>query len=386
MAEPTPASEAPSAPIDINTIPYDAPLSFPEPPSSWTSAQNRKGSKGTRVKTPENIDLRGKWVVISGSNNGIGREAAIQMASWGANLILACRDPPPKETHPTVVVEECKNAAKEAGHEETEVEWWEMDCAKLESVEAFAKRWLETGKALDLLCNNAGIGSSPGGAEVFRTADGFEIVHQVNLLSHVLLTLRLLPSIARAPAPRIICTTSCFHYLGKYDLSNFNGELGLAGTEGVHYYMNNKLWFQIWISELQARLLARPAYTHITVQGVHPGYVNSGVWNLNNKNAWWKVFFLKCAAWVLGITPQQGSLAITVAATSVDAGADPDIQGVGEKGGRGGGRYFNRVWEEEPMPHTKDSDARLRVWRKVNDELKLQEKGLLDVLGLEALE
>ena len=34
------------------------------------------------------------------------------------------------------------------------------------------------------------------------------------------------------------------------------------------------------------------------------------------------------------------------------------------------------------MPHTKDPDCRQRVWRKGNEELKLEEKGLLNVLGL----
>jgi hypothetical protein len=38
------------------------------------------------------------------------------------------------------------------------------------------------------------------------------------------------------------------------------------------------------------------------------------------------------------------------------------------------------------MPHTKDSDYRMRVWRKVNDELKLQEKGLLVIVGLQYVE
>lgn len=71
-------------------------------------------------------------------------------------------------------------------------------------------------------------------------------------------------------------------------------------------------------------------------------------------------------------------------ATAPECGPDPAVQGVGEVGGKGGGRYYNRIWEDEPMPHTKDRDCRLRVWRKVNDELKLQEKGLLDVLGLYA--
>jgi len=55
----------------------------------------------------------------------------------------------------------------------------------------------------------------------------------VNFLSHVLLTLRLLPSLAKAEAPRIVCTTSCFHYLGIFDLTNFNGEKGGGRVAGV---------------------------------------------------------------------------------------------------------------------------------------------------------
>jgi NAD(P)-dependent dehydrogenase (short-subunit alcohol dehydrogenase family) len=374
--------------VDINDIPYDAPLSIAEPASSWITSQNNKGANRTLATLP-NVNLSGKWIVISGSNNGIGREAAIQFAKWGASIILACRDPPSTELHPAKVVEECNEAAKKAGHKDAVIEWWELDCSKLASVEAFTKRWLDTDRPLDILCNNAGIGSSPGGSTVFKTVDSFEIIHQVNFLSHVLITLRLLPSLARAPAPRVVCTTSCFHFLGTYDLRNFNGELGLTGTEGVSFYQNNKLWFQIWLTELQRRLLLHREYKHITINGVHPGYVNSGIWNLNNKAGWLtplKTTVVKIAAYFLGIDSQQGSLSILNAATSPEAGPDPDVQGVGEKGGKGGGRYFNRIWEDEAMPHTRDPDCRHRVWRKVNDELKLSDKGLLDVLGVKYIE
>jgi len=203
----------------------------------------------------------------------------------------------------------------------------------------------------------------------------------VNFLSHVLLTLMLLPSIAQAREPRIVCTTSCFHFLGKYDISNFNGGEGLAGVEGVQYYQNNKLYYQVWLTELQHRLLRHEHLKHITVNGFHPGFVNSGIWNLNRKRV-----LLQMLAWTLpyflAITPQQGSLAMTYIATSPECGPDPKVQGVGRAEGRGGGRYFNRIWEEEPMPHCKDRDARLRVWRKVDEELHLREKGLLDVLGV----
>lgn len=206
-------------------------------------------------------------------------------------------------------------------------------------------------------------------------------VPKVNLLSHVLLTLNLLPALALAPAPRVVCTTSCFHYPGKFDLSNFNGEKGeISRTE---FYKNNKLWFQIWLTELQHRLLRHDEYKHITVNGLHPGYVNSGVWNLNAvADQGLKEKFVKLMAWIFGITPDQGGLAITYVVTAEECGPNPKIQGVGVEGGKGGGRYFNRIWEEEAHPLTKDEDARLRVWRKIDEELGLKKKGLLEVLGL----
>lgn len=125
------------------------------------------------------------------------------------------------------------------------------------------------------------------------------------------------------------------------------------------------------------------------MNGVHPGYVNTGVWNLNRRESLvvkFKTLVVKTAAYFRAITPQQGSLAILWAATAVECGANPTIQGVGNPDGKGGGRYFNRIFEQDPMPHCKDKDARLRVWRKVNEELKLQDKGLLAVLGLYGIE
>ncbi|KAK2861372.1 hypothetical protein FQN49_004273 [Arthroderma sp. PD_2] len=160
-----------------------------QPSIVWSVWKTFKGIYSATVAVPE-IDLRDKWVMISGSNNGIGREAAIQFAKWGANLILACRQPPSHETHPEQVVEECKAAG--VLRESQVVEWWECDMADLSSVEALAKRWNDSGKPLDILANNAGIPQGTG--KVILTIDGFELLHQVNLLSHTLLTLCLLQS------------------------------------------------------------------------------------------------------------------------------------------------------------------------------------------------
>ena len=185
-----------SVPTALDNIAYDAPLSLPPPPKTWTDAMggraNNRTDKLIYGRDVPIVDLTGKWIIISGANNGIGREAALTFASWGANLVLACRDPTATkshEGHPAEVVEECRALAREKAssdgrEKESVIEWWQIDMVDLGSVEAFGRRWLETGSTLDVLCNNAGVGSSPGGEEkVYLTKDGFEFVHQVSMMS-----------------------------------------------------------------------------------------------------------------------------------------------------------------------------------------------------------
>jgi hypothetical protein len=139
--------------VDINSIAYDAPLAFKLPLGSWVQKKSLAGTNWTTFSADQvpGKDLTGKWIIISGGNNGIGREAALRFADWGANLILACREPPPHESHPNAVVAECRQRANAAGHEKSQIEWWEVNYADLASVKAFAMRWLETGRPLDIL-------------------------------------------------------------------------------------------------------------------------------------------------------------------------------------------------------------------------------------------
>ena len=324
--------------------------------------QALRGVNGTVLNDQhvQSTDLRGKWVVVSGSNNGVGFEAAKSFAQWGANLVLACRNPPKNELHPTVAVEECKRLAEEHGHVST-IEWWELDMADFKSVEAFCERWLKSEKALDILCNNAGL---PSNDKTRMTNDGFELIHQVNFLSHVLITLRLLPSLARSPDPRIVCTTSCMHHLGIFDLEHWNGEPERRGDD----YHNNKLYFQMWLTELQYRCLKHPEYRHIRINGVHPGFVHSGIWHEAKSDN----FAGRVLASILrnfAIDSQQGSFAITYAATSPECG-------------RNGGKYLNRIWEAPSHPHCQDPDLRSALWIKLDEDLHLREKGLLEILAL----
>eukprot|EP00887_Chlorella_sp_A99_P006924 scaffold2.g6924.t1 len=80
----------------------------------------------------------GKTVVVTGATNGIGKEAARQLAAQGAIVVLACRNVPAAEA----VAEEIR-----AQHPGAQVE---------DSVRQFADAYRAQGRPLHVLINNAG--------------------------------------------------------------------------------------------------------------------------------------------------------------------------------------------------------------------------------------
>lgn len=123
----------------------------------------------------------------------------------------------------------------------------------------------------------------------------------------------LLPSIRDGLNPRIVCTTSCMHYIGKFDLEN-------ANKGGEKAYANNKLYFQTWLTELQYRLSRSANSRPISVIGVHPGYVQTNIWHSATSSLREKILIVLVK--YFAIDAQQGSLAITNAATAEDCGLE----------------------------------------------------------------
>lgn len=210
---------------------------------------------------------------------------------------------------------------------------------------------------------------------------------QVNFLSHVLLTMYLLPSLAKAPEPRMVFTTSCMQYFGTFNLDEPN--------KGDNGYSEAKIFLQTFLTELQSRMLDHEEYRHITAQGIHPGYVQTGIWKgakadgvgtiqvqktKTEAQLGWISWILAIVTKNFGIDAQQGSLAIFNAATQPECGPDPSRQGVGAANGKGGGRYFNRIWEAEPMPQTKAKVTRDLLWKYLVTKLELRQRGLLAVV------
>ncbi|RUP48542.1 hypothetical protein BC936DRAFT_144428 [Jimgerdemannia flammicorona] len=186
-------------------------------------------------------DLTGKVVIVTGGTGGIGKAAAYQLSEWNAaRVIIGCRN----EQKGNAVVAEIKNGTGRGN-----IEAWPLELADLESVRAFAKRFKECGAGrLDLLLNNAGLVKNT----FKKTKDGFEIMFQVNFLSHFLLTNLLLDELKATPGARVVHTSSGMaNSAGKIDLGNLNGEKGFSTAR---FYGNSKLLQIIYSNELNRRL------------------------------------------------------------------------------------------------------------------------------------
>src|SRR3954469_15947904 len=124
---------------------------------------------------------QGKTVVVTGSNVGLGKEAARHYARLGAsNIILAVRDL------------KKGNAAKEDIESTTKIaknviQVWHLDMALYSSVQDFAKR-IQGLERVDIFIANAGIAGF-----TWRTAEDNEAMITVNVVSTFLLAFLVIP-------------------------------------------------------------------------------------------------------------------------------------------------------------------------------------------------
>ena len=114
------------------------------------------------------FDVSGRRILITGASSGIGRHAALMLASRGAHVVLAARRRPALET--------VAAAAREAGAGGADVV--PMDVTDAASVEA-AIAAATADAPLDALLNNAGIAAT--GSALEQTIEGFDGILAVDL-------------------------------------------------------------------------------------------------------------------------------------------------------------------------------------------------------------
>ncbi|MEM6929575.1 MAG: oxidoreductase, partial [Myxococcota bacterium] len=183
-------------------------------------------------------DQRGRVVVVTGANSGIGLEAARMLAKAGAHVVLACRNPAKAQAARDAIAAEIHGASLAVRP---------LDLADLASVRTFAEAFRDEHDGLDVLVNNAGIMAIPRR----ETADGFEMQLGTNHLGHFALTGQLLPELLARPGSRIVNVASEAHRIGRMDFSDLQGQESYAAWPA---YGQSKLANLLFTAELDRRL------------------------------------------------------------------------------------------------------------------------------------
>jgi retinol dehydrogenase-12 len=145
--------------------------------------------------------VRRKTIIVTGASGGLGLEAARIYASLGAaRLILAVRTQSKGEAAKASILSslsQSESAASEFPHNNApQIDVWLLDLASFASVQQFADKACNGPEYIDIALLNAAVSKSGFNG----TQDGSDETLQTNLLSTVLLALRLLPKLRESSA------------------------------------------------------------------------------------------------------------------------------------------------------------------------------------------
>lgn len=219
-------------------------------------------------------DFSGQTIIITGSNTGLGLEAARHIVRLGASkVILAVRTVAKGEAAAEQIITST-NAKKNV------IEVWQLDLSDYESVKAFGAR-VQTLKRVDALIQNAGILTRR-----YELVQDNESHITVNVISATLLCLLVLPKLQETSRnfgirTRLAFVGSDLQYIAKYKESEASGSVldALAKKEGVDMgdrYSVSKLLLLYTVRELAARSpLSKKS--NVVITKVTPGACQSDI-------------------------------------------------------------------------------------------------------------
>jgi NAD(P)-dependent dehydrogenase (short-subunit alcohol dehydrogenase family) len=156
------------------------------------------GATTTAAEIVQDVDLHGRRAIVTGASSGIGIETARALASTGADVTLAVRNPEAGAKVADAIAEKLPPGAGA-------LQVAPLDLADLASVASFARAWAEP---LHILVNNAGVMALP---QLTRTSAGYEMQFGTNHLGHFSLATGLHEWLAAADGARVVCVASIGH-------------------------------------------------------------------------------------------------------------------------------------------------------------------------------
>ncbi|HEY0614098.1 MAG TPA: SDR family NAD(P)-dependent oxidoreductase [Candidatus Elarobacter sp.] len=136
----------------------------------------------------------GSYAVVTGASSGIGLELAKQFAEHGFDVLLAAED---------AGLEQAATEVRALGHS---VQTCRVDLSKPDGVEELAGRIAASGRPIDAIAINAGVGV--GGRFLETPLEDELRLIDLNVRSTVHLTKRILPAMVQRGAGRILITAS----------------------------------------------------------------------------------------------------------------------------------------------------------------------------------
>lgn len=282
------------------------------------------------------INMQGRTCLITGATNGIGQEAAVELAKMGATVVITARDERKGRATQAEIKERSGNSA----------ELLMADLSSLADVRHLAAEFLSKHDSLHVLLNNAGAVYS----QRLVSQDGYEMTIAVNHLAHFLLTDLLLDVIKASAPARIVNVSSGAHSGAKIDFDDLQAENGYA-LAGMRAYGQSKLANVLFTNELARRLEG----SGVTANSLHPGVVNTG-FGRNNSGVVGAIFgVFQTVAKPFLLSPARG------AETSIYLASSPDVETVS-------GEYFAKSKSVPSNDISNDPEVAKRLW-DVSEEL-----------------
>ncbi len=271
--------------------------------------------------------MKEKNILITGGNAGIGLATAIALAQKGATIYIVSRSKEKAEAAITKIKTESKN---------NDIHYFIADLSSQKSIRNLVQEINKKLTKLDVLINNAG-----GVFSDFQLSeDGIEMTLATNHFSFFLLTHLLLDLLKKSDAARIINVSSDSHYKGKIDIDSFTQNKAYFVLKA---YEQSKLANVLFTQELASRLKD----LNITVNALHPGFVNT---DIGTKGTQWY------ANWIWSLASKIGGLSVENGAkTSIYLASSDEVKNVT-------GKYFDKCKSVAPAAITNDKKLQQAVW------------------------
>lgn len=252
------------------------------------------GSIQTAECVAKDVNLTGKVAVITGASDGLGKETTKVLLKQGACVVMGVRNREKGDETRREIIDYLTSKNYQPLHTlEKRIIMLSLDLSSLQSVRDFAVNFNKLGLPLHYLINNAGIMAVD---HYELSKDGIEEQFQVNYLGHYYLTRLLTPKLTSTPNSRVInLTSSAFNAAPRpfYEWINKHASLPQGplkeeySQQGFTEYGISKACMLLFAREYQRR------NDDTTSISVHPGNVDTKLWN---ENKWFKRFrytFLK---------------------------------------------------------------------------------------------